>query len=446
MWLITGSSEDVFDFDYYRMVKRKRNRKELSALLDGDSGAPVVNAKSQVSKAKPAVKANAVKSNESKKPPSKSIVKESVQAESTDDFMAFLKAEGVDKDFLEFADGEHELSGSDSEQEEEAEKADENDNLSDKGEELFDKIENDVDFSDEEEEMNQEQAADSKADTESDAGHFAEMSSDEEELDEMDFDDGLKLQDDSDNDEAEIEDPESDKKLVTSEKLKTWIEQLESGYHRPVERIANTLYASIVQLDSRDGGEKNKHDKKFLSNVKTTGNLFPELCTVAIAKVPPCLFKLFELEEDSKPGQLMQHKLWKKLRRPIKLLLRAYLALLDRLLDTTAQKNLLTTIRNTSILFIASTMTKPLLKAVVGVWAKSEEQTQRVQAFLTIHKVLRHRPDTVEGTMRMMYKAYLANAKFVNTSTLPNIYFMQNCLIELYKLNDLIWLVIICSR
>ncbi|CBY12729.1 unnamed protein product [Oikopleura dioica] len=319
------------------MVKRKRNRKELSALLDGDSGAPVVNAKSQVSKAKPAVK-----SNESKKPPSKSIVKESVQAESTDDFMAFLKAEGVDKDFLEFAVGEHELSGSDSEQEEEAEKADENDNLSDKGEELFDKIENDVDFSDEEEEMNQEQAADSKADTESDAGHFAEMSSDEEELDEMDFDDGLKLQDDSDNDEAEIEDPESDKKLVTSEKLKTWIEQLESGYHRPVERIANTLYASIVQLDSRDGGEKNKHDKKFLSN------------------------------------------------------------------------------------------------AVVGVWAKSEEQTQRVQAFLTIHKVLRHRPDTVEGTMRMMYKAYLANAKFVNTSTLPNIYFMQNCLIELYKLNDLI--------
>lgn len=38
----------------------------------------------------------------------------------------------------------------------------------------------------------------------------------------------------------------------------------------------------------------------------------------------------------------------------------------------------------------------------------------------------------------MMYKSYLANAKFVNTSTLPNIYFMQNCLIELYKLNDLI--------
>ena len=137
----------------------------------------------------------------------------------------------------------------------------------------------------------------------------------------------------------------------------------------------------------------------------------------------------------------MQHKLWKKLRRPIKLLLKAYLALLDRLLDTTAQNNLLTTIRNTSILFMASTMTKPLLKAVVGVWAKSEEQTQRVQAFLTIHKVLRNRPDTVESTMRMMYKAYLANAKFVNTSTLPNVYFMQNCLIELYKLNDLIWLV-----
>lgn len=435
---MTGSKEDDFDLEIYRMVKRKRSRKELSALLDGDSGAPVTlaSSKAPASKAKPAK--DAVKSSGSKKPAAKPKKEENVQAESTEDFMAFLKAEGVDQDFLEFADGEHELSGSDSEQEEVAEKADEDD----EGEELFEKLENDVDFSDDEEEMEEERDADSKADAESEAGHFAEMSSDEEELDEMDFDEGLKLQDDSDNDEAEIDDPESDKKLVTSEKLNNWIEQLESGYHRPVERIATTLYASIVQLDSRDGGEKNKHDKKFLSNVKTTGNLFPELCTVALAKVPPCLYKLFELQENSKPGQLMQHKLWKKLRRPIKLLLKAYLALLDRLLDTTAQNNLLTTIRNTSILFMASTMTKPLLKAVVGVWAKSEEQTQRVQAFLTIHKVLRHRPDTVEGTMRMMYKAYLANAKFVNTSTLPNIYFMQNCLIELYKLNDLIWLVI----
>ena len=428
---MTGSGADIFELEILRMVKRKRSRKELSALLDGDSGAPLVSSKPQASKAKP------VKSNENKKPAAKPKKEEKVQAESTEDFMAFLKAEGVDEDFLEFADGEHELSGSDSEQEDETEKASDED----EGEELFDKLENDVDFSEEEDEMEEEQTTDSKADAESEAGHFAEMSSDEEKLDEMDFDEGLKLQDDSDNDEAEIDDPESDKKLVTSEKLNNWIEQLESGYHRPVDRIATTLYASIVQLDSRDGGEKNKHDKKFLSNVKTTGNLFPELCTAAIAKVPPCLFKLFELQENSKPGQLMQHKLWKKLRRPIKLLLKAYLALLDRLLDTTAQNNLLTTIRNTSILFMASTMTKPLLKAVVGVWAKSEEQTQRVQAFLTIHKVLRNRSDTVESTMRMMYKAYLANAKFVNTSTLPNVYFMQNCLIELYKLNDLIWLV-----
>ena len=421
----------------YRMVKRKRSRKELSALLDGDSGVSVTASKPQVTKTKPAKVATAKPNSGSKKTaPKAPAIKEKVEAESTEDFMEFLKGEGVDQEFLDFADGDHELSGSDSEEE----KEDKNSVEDDEGEELFDKIENDVDFSDdEEEEMDQEPSEEKEDDPESDAGHFAEMSSDEEELDEMDFDGGLQLDNDSDNDEAEMDDPESDKKLITSEKLNSWIEQLESGFHRPVDRIATTLYSSIVQLDSRDGGEKNKHDKKFLSKVKTTGNLFPELCTAAIAKVPPCLFKLFELEENSKPGQLMQHKLWKKLRRSIKLLLKAYLALLERLLDKSAQNNLLTTIRNTSILFMASTMTKPLLKAVVGVWAKSEEQTQRVQAFLTIHKVLRHKPDTVEGTMRMMYKAYLANAKFVNTSTLPNIYFMQNCLIELYKLNNVVW-------
>ena len=118
---MTGSGDDIFDLENLRMVKRKRSRKELSALLDGDSGAQVVSSKPQASKAKP------VKSNENKKPAAEPKKEAKVQAESTKDFMAFLKAEGVDQDFLEFADGEHELSGSDSEQEDEIEKASEED-------------------------------------------------------------------------------------------------------------------------------------------------------------------------------------------------------------------------------------------------------------------------------------------------------------------------------
>ena len=54
---------------------------------------------------------------------------------------------------------------------------------------------------------------------------------------------------------------------------------------------------------------------------------------------------------------------------------------------------------------------------------------------MVIHKVLRARPELMDQTLRQLYLSYVGNSKFITPSTLPNVYFMQKCLIELYQMD-----------
>jgi hypothetical protein len=54
----------------------------------------------------------------------------------------------------------------------------------------------------------------------------------------------------------------------------------------------------------------------------TAASLFPDICKVALDQAPEFLIRVFDVKKDTKPGELSQHKLWKKLRTSIKTLLK----------------------------------------------------------------------------------------------------------------------------
>ena len=81
---------------------------------------------------------------------------------------------------------------------------------------------------------------------------------------------------------------------------------------------------------------------------------------------------------------------------------------------------------------------------MVSIWSQADEETHRVQGFLILNKLLLLRPDLLDQSMKKMYLAYVSNSKFVNAQTLPHIYFMQTCLIEIYKRDiDVRWVKIL---
>ena len=86
-----------------------------------------------------------------------------------------------------------------------------------------------------------------------------------------------------------------------------------------------------------------------------------------------------------------------------------------------------------TVFFPAAAQHKNLVKLMVSIWSQAVEETHRVQGFLILNKLLLLRPDLLDQSMKKMYLAYVSNSKFVNAQTLPHIYFMQTCLIEIYK-------------
>merc|ERR1712045_234118 len=78
---------------------------------------------------------------------------------------------------------------------------------------------------------------------------------------------------------------------------------------------------------------------------------------------------------------------------------------------------------------------KPLFKMAASIWSQSNEELLRVHAFLILYQILKIRTEMQDTGLRQLYLQYVSNSNFVTPSTLPNVYFMQRCLMELYRLD-----------
>lgn len=80
-------------------------------------------------------------------------------------------------------------------------------------------------------------------------------------------------------------------------------------------------------------------------------------------------------------------------------------------------------------------VSKQILKKLIGLWSTSEE-TIRVLAFICILRITRQQQNSLLDTvLKSMYITYVKNSKFVSLSTLPNINFMRRSLTEMYALD-----------
>eukprot|EP00899_Mesostigma_viride_P025298 jgi/Mesvir1/5953/Mv00712-RA.1 len=77
---------------------------------------------------------------------------------------------------------------------------------------------------------------------------------------------------------------------------------------------------------------------------------------------------------------------------------------------------------------------RKFLKTVLDLWGKSEGVVQ-MQAFLFIRQMCISIPSFMEPALKGVYKAFTANAKFVTATSIRNIHFMTNCVVELYALD-----------
>merc|ERR1711937_76327 len=293
----------IFESDFDCLTDMgKRNRKALSAILDGGTSSLPV-------------KTQTVKNSEktSKKPVTAKIEK----SKKDEDFENFLKEE--DPELLEFAQNDWDLSDQSDDEADETEKSDQN-----------------LD----------------------DSAGFASDFSDEPESD-MEFDGDLELPSDEEMDvdsspEEKLEMQKMGSKHVTKEKIEKWIRQLENGNFRALLPASQALWAAIFALDDNVDEVKNKENQKMARGMVANVELFPSLCSVALDHIPPFLIKHFGINKETKAGQIPQHSAWKRCKTGVTIIMKGYLILLDRLVDSSAKSKLLTIIRLMTVFFPAA--------------------------------------------------------------------------------------------
>uniref|UniRef100_A0A0A9WAR2 Uncharacterized protein n=3 Tax=Lygus hesperus TaxID=30085 RepID=A0A0A9WAR2_LYGHE len=80
-------------------------------------------------------------------------------------------------------------------------------------------------------------------------------------------------------------------------------------------------------------------------------------------------------------------------------------------------------------------ISKTALKSLTKLWSTGEE-TVRVLAFLCILRLTTQQKSTLLNTaLKLLYIAYIRGSKFVSMNTLPQINFMKQTLVDLYKLD-----------
>lgn len=90
-----------------------------------------------------------------------------------------------------------------------------------------------------------------------------------------------------------------------------------------------------------------------------------------------------------------------------------------------------------SVVFLApfSKLQRRFLKAALQVFGSAED-SPRVQAILLVRAMaLALPPPAIDACLKGVYRAFSANAKFVNAASAPHINFMASCIVEMYGLD-----------
>lgn len=236
----------------------------------------------------------------------------------------------------------------------------------------------------------------------------------------------------SDEDDYDPEDGSVKKKenAITLKVLKEWQVKLQSeeigvDTIRNVTKAFNSALATIAGDPNMQG--------EYVVEGSAIFNGVIQLCVLYLEKAIRTYLKL---SPKANFKDIQKCKRFSK----VKHALRSYLIDLTKLLESVSSSNILNIVlkhlhRISSVLPAFTSITKPVLKRLVQIWATGEEST-RIVAFLCILKITRSQQNVFHNqVLKTMYMEYVRNSKFVSPNTLAAINFMRRSLCELFLLD-----------
>uniref|UniRef100_A0A182T3V7 Uncharacterized protein n=1 Tax=Anopheles maculatus TaxID=74869 RepID=A0A182T3V7_9DIPT len=255
--------------------------------------------------------------------------------------------------------------------------------------------------------------------------------------DESDFDPNEDDEDD-DEDGGEEDGEKGDDndstpgKKVTFKMLKAWTNDLMTLPVKHVKGIRNICKAFNSAIFTVTG------DKSVIPPYRIQGSaLFNGIVQTCVLYLGPAVRSYLSLNEKRQFKDLKNDRRFKK----IKGCLKTYLVDLTNLLENVSSSHIMSVLLKhlhqfSSILVCFQSITKPILKRLIGIWSTAEEETIRVLAFMCILKITHaQQSHFLSNVLKVMYLAYVKNSKFVSPNTLPNINFMRRSLGEMFLLN-----------
>ncbi|XP_053679851.1 nucleolar complex protein 2 homolog [Anopheles nili] len=265
------------------------------------------------------------------------------------------------------------------------------------------------------------------------ASDESDFDPDEDDDEEQDGSDGDDAEENDDDEKEDVEDDDSTPgKKVTFKMLRSWTNDLTNMPVKHVKGIRSICKAFNSALYSVTG------DKSVIPAYRVQGSaIFNGIVQTCVLHLGSAVRSFLAMNDKRQFKDLKNDRRFKKIRSCI----RTYLIDLTNLLENVSSPHIMSVLLKhlhqfSSILVCYQTITKPMLKRLIVIWSRSEEETIRVLAFMCILKITHaQQSHFLSNVLKAMYLAYVKNSKFVSPNTLPNINFMRRSLAELFLLN-----------
>uniref|UniRef100_A0A8D8YF06 Nucleolar complex protein 2 homolog n=1 Tax=Cacopsylla melanoneura TaxID=428564 RepID=A0A8D8YF06_9HEMI len=168
------------------------------------------------------------------------------------------------------------------------------------------------------------------------------------------------------------------------------------------------------------------------------GGIFNAVVQLCVVELKPAILRLLKLPADSAKISVESNKMWPR----VKALLKHYMMDLIKLLGAVSSPDIVSVLLKhlhgmLMFLPVLAFNSKPLLRQLVALWSKSDDEPVRIIAFLNLLRVtVNNKRKYLETVLKYMYTSYVANSKFVSHATLPNINFMRSSLAEMFSLDE----------
>lgn len=223
---------------------------------------------------------------------------------------------------------------------------------------------------------------------------------------------------------------------VTLTMVQKWVDKITTAHYIPaLHNLTLALHAAVAGILNRTRrGVREGEEEEEVMVYRVEGTpVFNAVVVACLKHVSTCLSHHTPPQQHGRRPQLpSSHKGWSKVRRTVKPYLSDLLRLSQGVREPSMQCAVLRHMQDI-VLYFASypKLQRELSSTLISLWAGGEQSVQ-VLAFLILRRItLVHPHPSLHRTLKKLYLTFVRNCKFTTPKSLPQIHFMQNCLVEL---------------